>query len=36
MIVHGSLVAAVVSPGPVRGLWSRAKKLGKLGEAGDG
>ena len=32
----GSLVTAVVSPGPVRGLWSRPKKLGKLGEAGDG
>ena len=35
MVIHGSLVAAVVSRGPVRGLWSPPKKVGKLGEAGD-
>src|SRR6267378_5609501 len=35
MVMHGSLVAAVVSTGPVCGLSSRPKKLGKLGKAGD-
>ena len=35
MVMHGSLVAAVVSTGPVCGLSSRPKKLGKRGEAGD-